>query len=157
MTRRYDIEPLAAAMGLSLNAACVRLGVTGSRQKDYRTRGVTERVADRLATEAGFHPANIWPDWGQPLCDECASPFLPALKARRDVRFCSKRCNKRFHYRKRYAEEIGERERARARGYYAENSEYVRALKRRGYWADPEHQRERQRRQRRERALADAG
>jgi len=141
--RRYPVEPLAAAMGLTVHGALARLSVSGSTQADYRSRGVTYRVADRLAVRAGFHPAEVWPESTEHeidaislTCDECETRFIPKARARPDVRFCSKRCNKRFHYRKRYAEAIGERERARSRQFYAENTEYERAQARRRYHAN---------------------
>jgi len=91
---RYPLQPLADAMGLSLAAACRALGVSGSTMQDYRHRGLTERVADRLAVRAGFHPAEVWPDWGHRVCDNelCGATFLPE---RNGQRFCTPICRRR--------------------------------------------------------------
>ena len=61
--RPYDFDALAARMGLSANAAGERLGVRGTTLQEYRARGLTEQVADRLATAAGLHPAQVWSSW----------------------------------------------------------------------------------------------
>lgn len=140
MKRRYSVAPLARLMHRSEYSALAALGVSGTTSKQYRADGVSRRVADRLAVNAGYHPSEVWPEITEDdiedfsrTCDECDERFLPAMKARKDVRFCSRNCNKRFHYRHRYAAAIGERERARARAFYAENGDYVRAQKRRRY------------------------
>lgn len=60
--RRYPFAPLAEAMRKTQHAACVTLGVSGSTEQDYRRRGVTLEVAERLAMRAGMHPFEVWPD-----------------------------------------------------------------------------------------------
>ena len=60
---RYPLEPLADAMGITVHKACTRLRVTGATYQEYRDRGLTPMVADRLAIKAGFHPGLIWPQW----------------------------------------------------------------------------------------------
>jgi hypothetical protein len=60
--KRYPLEPLAEAMHLSPYQACEQLGATGRVGKDYRTRGVSELVADRLATKAGLSAYEVWPE-----------------------------------------------------------------------------------------------
>lgn len=61
VVRRYPFAPLAEAMSCSEHAACVRLGLSGSTQQEYRRRGVSLDVAERLALRAGLHPFEVWP------------------------------------------------------------------------------------------------
>ena len=145
--RRYPLEPLAAAMCMSLNAACVQLGVSGSTLKKYRDDGVSERVADRLAVRAGFHPAEVWPEFAdagiadaERSCADCGESFLPVNSLHR---FCSRPCYRRHHrranvQRRRATPEGAELNRERRRRYYAENREYERARERRRYHAQRE-------------------
>lgn len=61
---RYPLEALRDAMGApSLNAMGQQLGVAGTTLHDYRDRGLTSKVADRLAIRAGLHPALVWDTW----------------------------------------------------------------------------------------------
>lgn len=97
--KRYPVAPLAEAMGVSFNQAMMRLGVSGSTMQDYRARGVTEQVAERLATRAGLPAAYVWPelvddriaDESVP-CEECGGLFVPS---RRGHRFCTPKCGQR--------------------------------------------------------------
>jgi hypothetical protein len=59
---RYPFAPLAAAMQLSEAHACRVLNLSGSTAVEYRRRGLTRRVADRLAVAAGLHPYEVWPE-----------------------------------------------------------------------------------------------
>jgi len=61
MTRRYPLSALAELERLSEHALCARLGVSGSTMQEYRQRGVTLDVAERLALKAGRHPFEVWP------------------------------------------------------------------------------------------------
>lgn len=96
----YPFAPLAEAMGLGPNAAGVALGLAGRTQQQYRRIGMTEKVADRMATRAGFHPFTIWPEMvdraiasiEQP-CAKCGTPFVPARDDPR-YRYCSTVCSK---------------------------------------------------------------
>lgn len=139
---RYPLEPLAQAMGLSLHAACAQLGISGTTQKEYRARGVTVRVADRLAVKAGYHPAEIWPTWiddaiaDEPPayvnykdCAECGQPFEASSPRRR---FCKPQCRKNHHTRAWKATPEGRRRNQETRRkYYAENRRYELARQRR--------------------------
>lgn len=42
-----------------------RLAVSATAWRRYKTEGLTFDQADRLATRAGFHPANVWTDWAR--------------------------------------------------------------------------------------------
>jgi hypothetical protein len=145
--RRYPLDPLFAAMRMSPHAACIWLGCSGSTELEYRSRGVTERVADRLAVKAGLHPYVVWPEMAehtmtqiQRRCDHCEELFFPA---RTDQRFCTPLCRKRWHGRRSQAKyQRSERGREytneRRRRFYQENAEYEKARERRRYHAKRE-------------------
>lgn len=58
---RYPLQPLLDALGyLTINQARDRHGL---QLWEYRDRGLTEHVADRLAVRVGLHPAMVWPSW----------------------------------------------------------------------------------------------
>ena len=62
--KRYPLEPLARLVGASSYTSLAReLGVSGSMLSVYRTKGLTDAAADRLAVRAGWHPAEVWPEW----------------------------------------------------------------------------------------------
>lgn len=143
VTVRYPLEPLADAMNLSLAALGRHFKIRGSTWKEYRDRGVSELVADRLACRAGLHPFVVWPDMADNTtrevsrsCDDCGASFVPL---RKDGRFCGARCRRRYWSRevarrRRQRPDLAERNRQRRRAYYAENGEYERARERRRYW-----------------------
>jgi hypothetical protein len=121
--KRYPLEPLFAAMGMSPNQACMSLGVAGSTQQKYRAEGVIERTAEMLATRAGFHVFEIWPEMVEDRlddcslpCEDCGTPFLPTRKGHR---FCSTRCQhravQRINQRRRYWTDPDYRERKLAK------------------------------------------
>lgn len=140
---RYPLAPLAALLQLSEHKTCEHLGITGAAQK-YRTEGMSYRVADRMATRAGFHPGEVWPEWWhdddeeQHRCDHCRSPFEPR---RKDSRFCSERCYRRWWARelrrRRYHRDpdFAEKKRQARRAYYAQCGEYERQRERAKYAA----------------------
>jgi len=49
-------------MGTTVAGLGRTLSVSGSQLNDYRDRGVTEKVGDRLATKAGFATYEVWPE-----------------------------------------------------------------------------------------------
>ncbi|WCO67898.1 hypothetical protein PO878_04065 [Iamia majanohamensis] len=160
--KRYPFAPLAEAMGETEAQACRTLGVSGSTEKQYRTEGLSERTADRLATRAGWNPVNIWPDWGtellekagpwvddRPVCPECDEHFT---RGRRDQVYCSARCRcrraSRESRRRRWAEDPEYRERTltAARRYRDEvGAEGRRRMRRAQYRANGHAERERAR------------
>lgn len=61
---RYPLDTLREAMGSpSWNGLGRALGISGATLYEYRERGLTALVADRLAIKAGLHPAMVWPSW----------------------------------------------------------------------------------------------
>lgn len=59
MTLRWPVEPLLARAGCGhTRAFSERYGVSHATLRD--PRGLTDRVADRYAVAAGFHPAEVW-------------------------------------------------------------------------------------------------
>ena len=137
---RYPLAPFFALTGWTMSDVAEVAPCSGQEWRKRRDEGVTERIADRIAVAAGLAAVNVWPELlddqiaaCSKVCDECGEGFVPSHKARKDARFCSRNCNKRFHYRKRYREALAEQERDRARRYYDENRSYVLAQKRREY------------------------
>lgn len=80
MTRRYPLEPLATAAGITLQTRgggnqpgqpqglsllALQLGISHRRARRARSEGITETQADTWAIRLGLHPTNVWPDWGQ--------------------------------------------------------------------------------------------
>lgn len=135
--RRYPLAPLLALMGEpSADKVCKSLGISGSTQKDYRTRGVTERVADRLAARLGLVAYEVWPemldhaieDASKP-CAHCGDLFIPA---RSTSTCCSRGCSLAAAQ-KRYRTSPKGREthRLTRRRQYAEYGDYERARQRR--------------------------
>lgn len=165
-TRRYHPNALAAALGMSVNAACVAGGVSGSTQKDARCHGFTRNFADRLAVKAGYHPYEVWPEMADHdhedatvPCAECGDRFAPTRKGHI---YCTPQCGKRRHSRERmrrlyWSDPEHRRQRLEARQrLYAESTEYERARQRRyyhtsgeaerrkaRYWSDPEYREQR--------------
>lgn len=129
---RYPLDPLFDAMRLSPHQACVVLGLSGSTQKEYRARGVTEKVADRLAVKAGLSPYEVWPEMVdhqiaaiERACarTDCDQLFVPA--GRRI--YCSDACGQVVRERRRRQRpEVREANRAYAATYYARNRAEVR-------------------------------
>ena len=105
--RRYQIQPLISAMGLSQDAAMRKLRISGNQYQQYRDLGMRRAVADRQAVKAGFHPYEVWPEMAdhdiadiERVCaaDGCDERFLPPQfggNKKHPARFCSERCRKR--------------------------------------------------------------
>lgn len=145
LTTRYPFSELAAAMRLSEHQSALALGLSGSTEQDYRRRGLTERVADRLSVKAGLHPSFVWADWLAGLEVVCASGdctrrFVPRPLAGRPHVYCSPRCRRREHKRRhRMRPDVREVEAARQRAYYASLSpaaDAARLVKRRTAYAE---------------------
>lgn len=130
--KRYPLEPLLDAMNGSHNQACELLGLSGSTQQDYRRRGVTERVGDRLAAKAGLLAYEVWPEMIDDAIAEverecarhdCTTRFVPVRKR---MRFCSTRCQQtEANRRRRKRPEVARQAREYAAQYRADNPEYV--------------------------------
>jgi hypothetical protein len=142
---RYPFAALAEAMGLSDAAAARALGLSGSTAKEYRSLGVSDVVADRLAVRAGMHPGYVWSDFfaharqhGR-CCAECGESFEPYRPhARYCCTACGRRANDRNYKRRRYARDAAwaAQERERAKDYYEACGDYLRAAQRRRYHAE---------------------
>ncbi len=70
VTRRYPLQPLADACGVTLAHLGRLLRTSGSTWKGYRDEGVSELVADRLAARAGFVAYEVWPEMVQHQIDD---------------------------------------------------------------------------------------
>lgn len=140
--KRYPFAPLAAAMGESVSAAGRILGLSGSTRNEYRDRGVTERVADRLAVKAGLNPYEVWPEMVDDLIadaevecarTDCTVRFVPTHHR---ARFCCRNCKDVDGLRRRRQRpEVAAAARRSAAAYYAEHGDYVRAQRRRRWHA----------------------
>lgn len=144
----YSFDDIAEVMGRSVDAASKELGVSGSTLQQYR-QGMSEKVADRLACKAGFHPSLIWPHWGQEALekarqqdearmvtcalDGCETTFVPSTS--RQV-FCAPPCRWRATViRRRATPEGREYAAAKSREYLADPRAraYKNAQRRRHY------------------------
>lgn len=129
MTRRYPLGPLLELTGWTMTDVRDLAPCGGEEYRLRQERGVTERIADRLAVAAGLHPHVVWPEMAdhaiadnQRACEECETRFLPK---RSDQRFCSKECRwrkcSREWYRRRYQDPaFREKERQRTVRYQAD-------------------------------------
>jgi lambda repressor-like predicted transcriptional regulator len=76
--RRFPMDPLLAACGVrfvagplasdSWASVAEMLRVPRSTALKWADRGMTSEQADRAACAAGFHPADIWPEWFDQAC-----------------------------------------------------------------------------------------
>jgi len=106
--RRYHPDALASTLGVSLNAACVAAGVSGTTQQDARCHGFTRELADRVAVTLGYHPYEVWPDMADHdledatvACLECGNRFVPTRKGHV---YCTYACGRRRRERDRRRE-----------------------------------------------------
>lgn len=128
--KKYPIAPLLAAMKCGQGVAARRTKTSGREWKRYLAEGVTERVADRLATRAGFVVYEIWPEIlddaiasmeRECAADGCDETFLPPLRVPYKV-FCSRRCKTREWKRAEYQRDR-DRQLARVAAYDQRNRE----------------------------------
>lgn len=136
--RRYPLEPFFKLTGFSLNRIREIAPCAGPEYQLRQSEGVTERIADRLASAAGFHPWEIWPEMAnhviegmeKPCADErCANTFLPA---KRNQMYCHPDCRQRARWRRVAARKRAtrpEQERERKRRWDLESVEYRRKYK----------------------------
>lgn len=127
--RRYSLEGLVTASGLSEAALARSVGLSGNTLKAVRRRGFSEDQADRYAVRAGLHPSMVWSDWfdgAAVVCPECEARFVP----RPNQRWCSRKCRNLASSRE-WKRRNAEKNRQARRAYYAENGDYERARQRR--------------------------
>lgn len=64
--RPANADPQAATANLTdIGIVVAVTGMGHTSVADWARRGVTEMGADRVAVTLGYHPMNIWPDWGR--------------------------------------------------------------------------------------------
>lgn len=56
---RWPVEPLLARARMSLSMFSKTYGVSTTQLR----RPLSDKLADRYAVRAGFHPSEVWPDW----------------------------------------------------------------------------------------------
>lgn len=136
--KRYSLDLLVEASGLTEAALGRRVGLSGSSLTKARKMGLIESAADRYACRCGLLPWLVWSDWLEDAQVECAerSCTVRFVPTRKGHLFCSKRCCVRkqmqeFRARRAEDEAYLAMRRAEARAYYEECGDYVRARQRR--------------------------
>jgi lambda repressor-like predicted transcriptional regulator len=137
--RRYPLDALVRASGLTEAALARKVGLSGTTLKQARERGLKESAADRYAVRCGLHPLEVWPELAEAaeaVCaaDDCDVRFVPSRKGHRYCSsLCANRRRSREWKRKRYAEdpEYAQARRDEAARYRAEARAYVNAQARR--------------------------
>lgn len=141
----YPFAALLEKAGLETTSKAVRgLSISGASFNRYTEHGLTPEQADRLACRAGFHPAEVWPEWA-------ADPFV-GLHGKRSTYVKGCRCDEcrevnRIEYAAWYAANR-ERKQAQIAAYREATKEHQKKANRRRYWSNPEAERERKRRER---------
>lgn len=141
MTRRYPLDALVSASGMSEAALARKVGMDRTTLRRAREHGLVETAADRFAIRAGFVPWLVWTDWLEELAQPCADvscerPFVPA---RRNQIYCSPKCARRVtsrnYARRKYQNDPEHRQRKleRTRAYRDESREARLAKQRRYY------------------------
>lgn len=128
---RYPLAPLLALTGWSVAGEIRDLAPCGGQEYRRRlTEGVTEAIADRLATAAHLHPFEVWPEMAEHVmaaaeveCPGCGVRHVPTGPQQR---YCSPRCRRAASMRRQRRNNPGlaERQRELRRRYYAENRRY---------------------------------
>lgn len=120
MSRRYPLQPLLDAAGLSLSALRDRFPMSGPTYRNARQVGLTEQQADRYACGLGLVAVTVWPEMidhaiedASVECESCSCSvqFIPTRKGHR---FCSTRCSYREKNRRLYERDEAHRERKKA-------------------------------------------
>lgn len=67
--RPYSLDPILSALGLThapdpISQLARRLDIDRRWVRRCRTLGLTEMLADTWATQLGYHPLELWPNWG---------------------------------------------------------------------------------------------
>jgi len=131
VSRRYPVQPLLDATGLTLNGF-IRThmpSVNGAAYRKARDEGLTADQADRWAVAAGLHPFLVWPDM--------ADHQIEAAEAAEEERRRRYNARKAAAERARYHRDPRRRQQAleNAKRYVDENRDYVNAQRRRRWHA----------------------
>lgn len=128
--RRWPIQAFFDATGWTMKQSRKVSPCSGPEYHLRLSHGVTERVADTLATAAGMHPWSIWPEMADvattdalEACAGCPDQFMPTHASQR---YCCPRCRRAAAMRRQRATNPGlaERQRELRRRYYVENRDY---------------------------------
>lgn len=142
--KRYLFAPAAAVMrsmtvlgdnsyvGERARSQADVLGVDRNQILRWLDYGLTIDQAEAVAETLRLHVFELWPE----IADDVFADTETERRAREAAWVRRRRQNN---------PELQEADRQRARGYYAECGDYVRAAERRRYWADPEKARQRKR------------
>lgn len=143
----YPFVRLAEAMGATEAAASRALGLSGSTMQHYRTHGVSEKVADRLAVKAGLHPFEVWPEMVEIELGKIMSDRAKKVNAaeRRRYRTNPQKRARRLEMSARWRTEYRDYKRAQDAYYYKQHAERERARRRARYAANREQEKARMR------------
>lgn len=122
---RFPFGTLDKLTGWSANRWATEAGVTSRTIVRWRNEGVPEKHADRLAVAAGFHPAEVWPEW--------IDRHVAELDRRDEER--RRKARERMRRLYRTNPEYRARQIERRRAYYRQAGDYERARERRRYQA----------------------
>lgn len=116
-------------MNMSLAELGRSLNISGSTFKEYRDKGLSERVADRRAVQCGLDPYQVWPQMLEDAIEDAAkaeeerAARQRRLKAVRAKRAYWRNPEKHRAERRKYKEETREAARKYRRRYYQQNRE----------------------------------
>lgn len=129
-SRRYPLKPLFTLTGWTLGSIRELAPCAGPEYRIRQTDGVTEQIADRLATAAHLHPFEVWPEMAEHVmedakvdCPGCGTAHVPTGPQQR---YCEPRCRHAASMRRqrRNNPALAERQRELRRRYYVENRRY---------------------------------
>ena len=138
--RRYSLEALVTASGLTPAALGRKVGLSGSTLQNARARGFSLDAADRYAVRAGLHPLEVWDDFGLVPCPVCEGLFAPTRKGHV---YCSPRCRQRVAARKRWEDPAYRAKRAEYMAGYRREAARVLAAQKRA-WREANRERARE-------------
>lgn len=89
---RYSLEPILRLTGWSFAHVQTLAPCNGEEYRLRRAEGVTERIADRLATVAGLHVYVVWPEMAGAVMGDLMIPCAGC-----PVRFVPVNGNQKYH------------------------------------------------------------
>lgn len=61
---KFPLDPVVRVAGVESDLALAALIAKDHKQvQRWRESGMTERLADEIATSLGRHPVELWPNW----------------------------------------------------------------------------------------------
>ena len=79
---RFPLEPIMRLTRCeSYQELALRLGATGDAVRQWSVRGLSSRPADEVATELGYHPLAVWPNFNDDLFEELWDEIVDDLES----------------------------------------------------------------------------